>query len=514
MIGIHNRLLAQQRVEGTPMNVAAPLPTPLPTPLDVIIVGAGISGIGMAAHLKEKCPQRSFVMLDRRDRLGGTWDLFRYPGVRSDSDMYTLGFAFAPWRDDQSIADGDTIRSYLDRVVDERSIRQHIRFGQDVIAANWDSAAALWTVTLASGEQVAGSFLFLGSGYYDYDNPHDAQIAGLERFGGTVVHPQFWPDDLGTAGKRVVVIGSGATAVSLIPALAESAAHVTMLQRTPTWYINRPKHDRLANLLRRIMPEKWAYALVRERNTRLQDFLFSRSRAKPKEMGEFLTGQLKKELGEAYSAPDFTPPYGPWEQRLCLVPDGDMFRSIREGRASVVTGEIATVDESGVLLKDGQRIDADVIVTATGLRLVVAGKIAVSLDGKPVNFAEHFYYRNCMFSNVPNLAALFGYLNAGWTLRVDIVADWLCRLFNHMDAGELDVVTPELPEDHGLVDERPFEAFSSGYLQRSKALIPRSATTQPWRISMDYRSDRREMREAPVDDGVLRFGRVGVVQQA
>lgn len=489
------------------MNIAAPLPTPL----DVIIVGAGISGIGMAAHLKEKCPQRSFVMLDRRVRLGGTWDLFRYPGVRSDSDMYTLGFAFAPWRDDQSIADGDTILSYLDRVVDERGIRQHIRFGQEVITANWDSRAALWTIGLANGEQVTGRFLFLGSGYYDYDNPHDAQIAGLERFGGTVVHPQFWPEGLDTTGKRIVVIGSGATAVTLVPALAENAAHVTMLQRTPTWYLNRPKHDRLANLLRRILPEKWAYALVRERNTRLQDFLFTRSRTKPQEVGEFLTGQLKKELGDAYNESDFTPPYGPWEQRLCLVPDGDMFQSLREGKASVVTGQIATVDEGGILLEGGQRIHADVIVTATGLMLAVAGKITVSLDGAPVNFAEHFYYRNCMFSNVPNLVALFGYLNAGWTLRVDIVADWLCRLFNHMDANGLDVATPVLDQDHNLIDERPFEAFSSGYLQRSKALIPRSATTAPWRISMNYRTDRREMHEAPLEDGVMRFDRVGAL---
>jgi cation diffusion facilitator CzcD-associated flavoprotein CzcO len=301
--------------------------------------------------------------------------------------------------------------------------------------------------------------------------------------------------------------------VSLIPALAKSAAHVTMLQRTPSWYINRPKHDRLANFLRRILPEKWAYALVRERNTRLQDFLFSRSRAKPKEMGEFLTGQLRKELGDTWREEDFTPPYGPWEQRLCLVPDGDLFQSIREGRASVVTGRIETVDEGGIVLEGGQRIDADVIVTATGLRLAVAGKIAVSLDGEPVNFAEQFYYRNCMFSDLPNLAALFGYLNAGWTLRVDIVADWLCRVFNHMDANGLDIVTPILPMDHALEDERPFEAFSSGYLQRSKALIPKSAPTAPWRISMDYRSDRREMREAPVDDGALRFEGANAVQR-
>jgi monooxygenase len=493
-----------------PMNLAAALPAPV----DVIIVGAGISGIGMAAHLKQKCPQRSFVMLDRRDRLGGTWDLFRYPGVRSDSDTYTLGFAFAPWRDDRAIADGGTILDYLDRVVDERGIRQHIHFGQEVLTADWDSDAALWMLTMASDEQVTGRFLFLGSGYYDYDNPYDAQIPGLKRFGGTAVHPQFWPERLDVTGKRVVVIGSGATAVTLVPALAETAAHVTMLQRTPTWYFNRPKRDRLANLLRRILPEKWAYSLTRERNVRLQDFLFSRARAKPKETGEFLTRQLRKELGEAYREDDFTPPYGPWEQRLCLVPDGDMFQSIRAGKASVVTGQIGTVDQDGIVLEGGRRIDADVIVTATGLQLAVAGKIAVSLDGKPVNFAEHFYYRNCMFSNVPNLAALFGYLNAGWTLRVDIVADWLCRLFNHMDARGVDVAMPVLPKDHALEEERPFDLFSSGYIQRSKALIPKSATTPPWRISMDFRSDRKEMRNAPIKDGVLCFERATAMQEA
>ncbi|HMO67076.1 MAG TPA: NAD(P)/FAD-dependent oxidoreductase [Novosphingobium sp.] len=481
-------------------------------PLDVIIVGAGISGIGMAAHLAQSCPQRTFTIIERRQRSGGTWDLFRYPGVRSDSDMYTLGFRFEPWRDDKSIAGGETILAYLDRVVETRGLAPHMRFGLKVTAADWDSASALWTVTMVddSGAQstLQGRFLFLGAGYYDHDNPHDAAIPGLETLGATVIHPQFWPQDFDHAGKRVIVIGSGATAVTVVPAMAETAAHVTMLQRTPTWYGQAPSQDRAALFLRKVLPERWAYALTRWKNIRFHQFLFRRARERPEGVGRFLLGKVREAVGEErFRAEDFTPPYGPWEQRMCLVPDGDLFTAIREERASVVTGRIARVDATGVLLEDGRHLEADVIVTATGLRLAVAGKIAVSLDGEPVNFADRFYYRSAMFSNVPNLAALFGYLNAGWTLRVDIVADWLCRLFNHMDAKGLDVATPHLPADHGLEEEQVFDFFSSGYLQRAKHIVPKSSTTPPWRFAMDYLTERRELAAAPIEDGVMRFSR-------
>ena len=481
-------------------------PSPQDQPLDVIIVGAGISGIGMAAHLVRDCPDKSFLMLDRRQRPGGTWDLFRYPGIRSDSDMYTLGFAFEPWREDRTIAEGGRILAYLDKVVDEHGLRGKMRFGQKVIAANWDSAAGLWRVTTEDTEFIC-RFLFLGSGYYDHDNPHDAAIPGLESFGGTVIHPQFWPDGFDHAGRRIVVIGSGATAVTLEPNLADKAAHVTMLQRTPTWFGARPSQDRLALLLRRLLPEKWAYALTRWKNIRLHDYLFRKARSEPDAVGRFLLNKVREGVGERFRKEDYTPPYGPWEQRLCLVPDGDLFTAIRENRASVVTGTIRTVDETGVELTDGRRIDADVLVTATGLRMAVVGKIAVSLDGQPVNFAERFYYRSCMFSNVPNLAALFGYLNAGWTLRVDIIADWLTRVFRHMDAKGLDTVMPFLPEDHGLVEEQVFDFFSSGYLQRGKAIVPKSATVAPWQFAMDYLTEKRALARAPVEDGVLRFAR-------
>ncbi len=481
--------------------------------VDIIIVGAGISGIGMAAHLKQKCPGKSFAIVERRERPGGTWDLFRYPGIRSDSDMYTLGFAFEPWREKYAIADGHSILDYLDKVVDEREIREQIRFGRKVVSADWDSRAALWTLALedaqGSTSRLAGRFLYLGTGYYDYDAPHDARIPGLADFGGMTIHPQFWPEKFDCSGKQIVVIGSGATAVTLVPAMADKAAHVTMLQRTPSWYITRPRKDGIANLLRRLLPAKWAYRLTRAKNVALQARSFNLSRTKPKEVSQFLQRKLRGELGEAYNAQDFTPPYNPWEQRLCIVPDGDLFKAIKAGKASIVTARIGSVDRTGVALEDGRHIDADVIVTATGLSFAIGGKIAVSLDGVPVNFADRFYYRNCMFSNVPNLAALFGYLNAGWTLRVDIVADWLCRLINQMDARGADVVTPILREDHGLAEGPVFDLFSSGYLQRARAIIPKSAATAPWRLGMDYHADRKEMRDTPIDDGVLQFARRG-----
>ncbi len=483
--------------------------SPPETVFDVVIVGAGISGLGMAAHLKVKCPGKSFTIVERRLALGGTWDLFRYPGIRSDSDMYTLGYEFEPWRDERAIAHGDKILAYLNRVAETRGLAEHIRFDRHVIAADWDSAAAVWTLAMADGSLLQGRFLFLGSGYYDHDSPHDAQLPGLEKFTGTVIHPQFWPGNFDYSGKRVAVIGSGATAVSLVPAMARNAAQVTMLSRTPGWFIPYPARDALANGLRRLLPDRWAYALVRRLNVRMQAWLYRRSRTEPAKVARYLTDQLQRQLGEAYDAETFTPPYKPWEQRPCLVPDGDFFKAVRSGRAAVVKGEIATINADGILLKDGRHVAADVIVTATGLRMAGMGKIAVSLDGEPVDFSRAWFYRNCMFSNVPNFAALMGYLNAGWTLKVDLVADWLCRLFNHMDKWGRDVATPYLASDHALVEANPIDDFSSGYLQRARDSIPRSTATPPWRISMDYASDREEMRHTPIDDGVLRFERAG-----
>ncbi len=479
--------------------------------LDMLIIGAGISGIGMAAHLGMSAPGKRYAILERRAALGGTWDLFRYPGVRSDSDMHTLGYSFAPWSSDHAIASGETIRAYLQQVADERGITPHIRFDAHVTGADWDSRPACWTVRLAGGEVIQARFLFFASGYYDYDRPHEPDIPGLDSFAGQLLHPQFWPESLDVAGKRVVVIGSGATAATMVPALAEHA-HVTMLQRTPSFYLPMPATDRLARMSRRLLPASWAHRLIRWRNVRLQTLLVRRARADPQRMREWLTGFARSMVGDAFSPEHFTPPYDPWQQRLCLIPAGDLFHTLRRREAEIVTGQIAQVEPDAIVLADGRRIPADVIVTATGLRLSPMGNIAVTVDGVAVNFATRFWYRDCMFSNVPNLAALFGYLNASWTLRVDVVCGYICRLLDQLDAWHASTVTPTLPEDHGLIEMDVMANFSSGYLNRAKPIVPRSATTAPWRINMDYLADRREMAMTPIDDGWLHIRRAHLVE--
>lgn len=479
-----------------------------PVDQDVLIVGAGISGIGMAVHLQMHCPDRSFALVERRANLGGTWDLFRYPGIRSDSDMHTLGFVFEPWKHEKSIADGPSILEYLNRIVDERHIRERIRFDRKVVGADWDSTAARWTVTL---EDAAGGtstttarWLYLGAGYYDYDEPFDANFTGREDFQGQIIHPQFWPENLDYAGKKVVVIGSGATAVTIVPSMADKAAHVTMLQRTPTWYFIRPAKDGLANFLRKFLPEELAYKITRFKNVRLQDIAFRRAREKPEKVKEFLTNKLKASLGDRYDAKAFTPPYNPWDQRLCLVPDADFFEAMKADKASVITDHIERFDATGIQLKSGQHLDADIIVTATGLKLAVAGKIPVRVDGETVNWHDHFYYKACMFSNVPNFSAVFGYLNASWTLRADIVSEYVCRVLNHMQATGTTVATPALADPASLEEENVFD-FSSGYIQRSLHIMPKSTVALPWRLSQNYVQDRIDMRSGAIDDGVLTF---------
>ncbi|MFN3516017.1 MAG: flavin-containing monooxygenase [Novosphingobium sp.] len=486
--------------------------------LDMIIVGAGISGIGMAVHMIRDCPDKRFVMLDRRDQLGGTWDLFRYPGIRSDSDMHTLGFSFAPWKHEKSIADGPAILEYLNDITDQYGLRDKMRFGQKVISADWDSKTALWTVTSeaadGSHQRLHGRFLFLGSGYYDYDDPYDAGFKGRDRFKGTIIHPQFWPKDFDYTGKKVVVIGSGATAVTIVPAMAHGgAAHVTQLQRTPTYMVSRPARDRIANTLRKILPERLAYALTRFKNITMQDLMFKRVRQNPERSKAFILDETARLLGPNFTETDFVPPYNPWEQRLCLVPDADFFTAINEGKASVVTDQIDSFDETGIKLKSGRHLDADVIVTATGLSMAFAGKIAVAVDGQPVDFGKTFFYRNCMFSNIPNMAGVFGYLNASWTLRVDIVGEYVTRLLKQMDAYGALAATP-VPPQEGLEPDDVFADFSSGYLQRGKDKMPKNAPSLPWRLNQDYRRDRQDMRQAPIDDGVLHFTRAQELVEA
>ncbi|MGB5724332.1 MAG: NAD(P)/FAD-dependent oxidoreductase [Parasphingorhabdus sp.] len=474
--------------------------------VDVLIVGAGISGIGMAVHLRDKCPGKSFAIVERRDDIGGTWNLFQYPGIRSDSDMHTLGFIFEPWTEQKSIADGPSIMNYLHRIKAKHDLEKHIRFGHKVLAASWSSEDARWTVKAEKSDgslvTMHANFLYMGAGYYDYDNPYDAQIEGLQDFQGDVVHPQFWPKDFDYTGKKVVIIGSGATAVTIVPVLAEKASHVTMLQRTPTWYASAPSKDWIANSLRKILPDKWAYKITRWKNVKLQDITFRMARDKPEKVIAKLEKPMKKDLGDKYVKEDYTPPYGPWEQRLCLVPDGDMFKAVAAGKADLKTGHIDTVTGTGIKLKSGETLDADIIVTATGLKLAVAGKVAFEVDGKPVHWPDHYYYKGCMFSDIPNLAIVFGYLNASWTLKADIVSEFACRVLNHMDATSTRIANPVLNAE--LEQEELFD-FSSGYIQRSLSELPRNSTAMPWKLNQDYLFDRNVLLNDPVDDGVIQF---------
>ena len=484
-----------------------------PTDFDVLIVGAGISGIGMAAHLEMHCPDHSYSILEMRENLGGTWDLFRYPGIRSDSDMHTLGFVFEPWKNEKSIADAPAIIDYLNTIVDERDIRRHIRYGHRVLSADFSEADARWTVVVetADGERkrLTANWLYLGSGYYDYDEPYDAGFE-LGDFKGQVLHPQFWPEDLDYADKKVVVIGSGATAVTIVPSMADKAEHVTMLQRTPTWMFSRPAKDKFANILRKFLPEKVAYKITRFKNIRMQDISFKMARNKPQKVKDALTNAIKEALGSNYDEASFTPPYDPWDQRLCLVPDADLFKAMNAGKAAIKTGRIARFADNGVELENGEVLEADIIVTATGLKMAVCGKIDVSVDGKPVDFAQAYYYKGCMFSNVPNFAVVFGYLNASWTLRADINSDYVCRVLNRMKATGRDIAVPLLTSaaKAELEDDDIFD-FSSGYIQRSKDIMPKNAIDYPWRLNQEYVADRKRMESDPIEDGVLTFARAG-----
>jgi len=478
--------------------------------LDVLIVGAGISGIDAAYHLRKRCPDKSWLILEARQGMGGTWDLFRYPGIRSDSDMYTLGFPFRPWTGEKAIADGTDIRSYVEDTAREFGIDKRIRFGCKAVRAAWSSADARWTVEAESGAVFTCSFLFLCAGYYDYENGYRPRWEGEADYRGRIVHPQFWPEDMDHGGKRIAVIGSGATAVTLVPALAETAAQVVMVQRSPSYIVSRPSRDGLARRLQRFLPLSLADKATRWKNVLLGMFFFSRARARPAEVRAKILELIAKDLPGHDLSRDFSPTYNPWDQRVCLIPDGDLFTAIRAGKVRIATGTIARFTETGLALESGERIDADIVVTATGLVLKLLGGMALSVDGKPVNVADHFNYKGMMLSDVPNLALSFGYTNASWTLKCDLTARYVCRLLRHMDRGGWAMCVPRLGDDSPA--RSPMLDFSSGYVRRAEGSLPSQGEKAPWRVHQNYMKDLAALRFGRIDDGAMQFERARAPQ--
>jgi monooxygenase len=484
---------------------------------DVLIVGAGLSGIGAAYHLQEQCPGKTFVVLEARDEIGGTWDLFRYPGIRSDSDMYTLGYRFRPWRDAKSIADGPSILEYVRDTARENGIEKKIRFGHRAVRAEWSSEQARWTleVQLAESDEIktfSASFLLMCSGYYRYDEGYTPAFAGSESFGGQIVHPQHWSDDIDYANKRVVVIGSGATAVTLVPALAQDAAHVTMLQRSPTYIVSLPGEDPIAKRLRRVLPLKLVYPIVRWKNVLLTMLSFQLSRRRPEVAKAMLRKGLERRLPPDYDIDThFKPSYGPWRQRLCLVPDGDLFEAISDGRASVVTDQIERFTENGIALVSGAHLDADMIVTATGLNMLPLGGIQLVVGDEEVALGKTMSYRGMMLSGVPNLAVVFGYTNASWTLKADLTSEYVCRLLNHMSARGYATAVPKRDPS---MPEQPFIDFSSGYVVRAIDRFPRQGERAPWRLYQNYPLDIVSLRYSSIEDGTLQFATAATMPAA
>ena len=481
---------------------------------DVVVVGAGISGIGAGHYLQTMSPDRTFVILEGRQQIGGTWDLFRYPGVRSDSDMHTLGYSFKPWTAVKSIAEGPAILEYLNETVRENGLERHIRFGHHVSKAYWSSEDHQWTVHSnrnETGQDVTFtcSFLFMCSGYYSYKGGFEPEFPGMSRFQGRIVHPQKWPKDLDYSGKRVVVIGSGATAMTLVPAMASTASHVTIVQRSPTYVVSRPDEDRVANTLRKFLPDSVAYKLTRWKNITRQQLVYKKTRIDPNKVRQLLLGMVRQELGPDYDVDKhFTPSYNPWDQRLCLIPNSDLFKAINSGSVTVVTDQISTFTETGITMESGEHLDADIIVSATGLRLVTLGEMEFFVDGKAVDFSRVWTYKGFAYSDIPNLASSFGYINASWTLRADLTCEYVCRLLNHMTkTGTVQCVPRLRPTDVGMPERDWIDGFTPNYMKRVMHMLPRQGDREPWLNPQNYGLDKKMFRRGRVDDGVMTFTR-------
>mgnify|MGYP001264287011 FL=1 len=480
-----------------------------PVPLDVLIIGAGLSGIGAAHALSDKCPDKRYLILERRQAIGGTWDLFRYPGIRSDSDMYTLSYSYKPWSNRKAIADGPDIKRYIEEIAEDSGAIHNIRFQRRVVSANWSSQRSRWEVvakaTDASGaeheEHYEARFLFSCSGYYSYDEGYRPDFPNEQNFKGQIIHPQFWPEDLDYAGKRVVVIGSGATAVTLIPAMAKTAAHVTMLQRSPSYVVARPQRDGIAQSLQKWLPLQAAHLLTRWKNVFLTQFFYKIARNRPDQFKERVLHMVKTQIGDV-DMKHFTPDYKPWDQRVCAVPDGDLFRDVRAGRASVVTDTIDSFTENGIRLGSGETLEADIIVTATGLKVNALGDVTVSVDGTPMPFNERMSYKGMMLSDVPNMIVTFGYTNASWTLKAELTADYACRLLRHMDKHNY---REAVVRRDASVQEQPFLDFTSGYVQRAANVLPKQGDRAPWQVHQNYLKDKLTIQYGRIDDGVMQF---------
>ena len=479
---------------------------------DVLIMGAGLSGIDAAYHVQKFCPNKSYVILEQRQRIGGTWDLFRYPGIRSDSDMFTMGFSFRPWTNPKAIGPGDDIRDYVTATARDEAIDRHIRFRHKIQRAAWSSQDAAWTVNAVRQEPdgreepvtLTCNFLFSCAGYYHYQAGYLPEFPDIGRFTGRIVHPQAWPEDLDYAGKRVIIIGSGATAVTLLPAMAKTAGHVTMLQRSPTYIVSMPERDAIANFLRRVMPAAWAYKISRWKNAAYMMYVYQLAQLFPNFVKAGIIKKIGKELGPDYDvATHFTPRYNPWQQRLCLVPDGDLFQTIKAGRASMVTGQIDRFTEKGIRLQSGEELQADIVVTATGLVLQAFGGIDLEVDGRSVELGNTLSYKGVMLSGVPNLAAVFGYINASWTLKADLICAYVCRLLNLMDRKDARQVTPRNRDEAAVA---PFvQKFNPGYMERAIANWPKQGSKSPWRVYQNYIRDVWSLKWSPVANDALEF---------